>query len=132
MTVRWAWPLGCEPARIFADFPRALAVLPHVREASRRGLASCGDDALGLQPVRQRRGAARVFRQLEVRRSADGGADLWSTFNWVQEALVSGGLRGRSANGQRMRTRPVQGIDAKLKLNRALWMLAESMRQLKG
>lgn len=44
---------------------------------------------------------------------------------------MSGGLRGRSANGQRMRTRPVQGIDANLKLNRALWMLAESMRQLK-
>jgi hypothetical protein len=31
-----------------------------------------------------------------------------------------------------MRTRPVLGIDANAKLNRALWMLAESMRELKG
>jgi hypothetical protein len=69
---------------------------------------------------------------LDVRRSVDGGADLWSTSNRVQEAPVSCGLRGRRANGQRMRTRPVQGIDANLRLNRALWILAESMHQLKG
>jgi len=31
-----------------------------------------------------------------------------------------------------MSTRPITGIDQNVKLNRALWMLAESMRQLKA
>lgn len=69
---------------------------------------------------------------LEVRRRDDVRSDLWSTFNRVQESLVNGGLPGRSATGRRMRTRPVQGIDQNVKLNRALWMLAEEMRRLKG
>ena len=45
---------------------------------------------------------------------------------------VKGGLSGRSANGRHQRTRPVQGIDQNLRLNRALWLLAEGMRQLKA
>ena len=62
----------------------------------------------------------------------DRKSDLWSIFNRVQENLVKGGLTGRTANGRRQRTRPVQGIDQNLRLNRALWMLAEGMRQLKS
>jgi hypothetical protein len=31
-----------------------------------------------------------------------------------------------------MRTRPVTGLDADVKLNRALWVLAEEMRKLKA
>jgi hypothetical protein len=31
-----------------------------------------------------------------------------------------------------MQTRPVQGIDRGVSLNRALWMLAEEMRKLKA
>ena len=69
---------------------------------------------------------------LEPRRRDDVRSDLWSTFNRVQESLVNGGLPGRGATGRRMHTRPVQGIDQSVKLNRALWMLAEEMRQLKG
>ncbi len=69
---------------------------------------------------------------LTPRRFDDRGSDLWSTFNRIQENLVKGGLNGRSAQGRRQRTRPVQGIDQNLRLNRALWMLAEGMRQLKA
>lgn len=68
---------------------------------------------------------------LTPRRFDDRGSDLWSTFNRIQENLVKGGLNGRSAQGRCQRTRPVQGIDQNLRLNRALWMLAEGMRQLK-
>lgn len=70
-------------------------------------------------------------RLLTARRYDDKGADLWSTFNRVQENLTQGGLRGRAANGRRMRTRAVTGIDADTKLNKALWTLAEEMRKLK-
>ena len=69
---------------------------------------------------------------LRPRRFDDTHADLWSTFNRVQENLVKGGLSGRSANGRRQRTRPVQGIDQNVRLNRALWLLAEGLRKLKA
>ena len=69
---------------------------------------------------------------LHPRRFDDNHADLWSTFNRVQENLVKGGLSGRSANGRQQRTRPVQGIDQNVRLNRALWLLADGLRQLKA
>jgi hypothetical protein len=69
---------------------------------------------------------------LAPRRLDDRGSDLWSVFNRVQESLVKGGLLGRSASGRRQHTRPVQGIDQNVRLNRALWMLAEGMRQMKA
>jgi len=69
---------------------------------------------------------------LMPRRFGDGGSDLWSTFNRIQENLLKGGLNERSAHGRRQSTRPVQGIDQNLRLNRALWMLAEGMQQLKA
>ncbi|MEG7359628.1 DUF932 domain-containing protein [Pseudomonas citronellolis] len=69
---------------------------------------------------------------LAPRRFEDRHADLWSIFNRVQENLVKGGLSGRAANGRHQRTRPVQGIDQNVRLNRALWLLAEGMRRLKA
>ena len=69
---------------------------------------------------------------LMPRRFDDRRPDLWMTFNRVQENLTKGGLSGRSANGRRQQTRPVQGIDSDVRLNRALWMLADGLRQLKA
>lgn len=48
---------------------------------------------------------------LAPRRSADTGADLWSTFNRLQENIIRGGLRARTATGRRTTTREVQDID---------------------
>ena len=69
---------------------------------------------------------------LASRRHTDDRRDLWSVFNRTQENLLRGGLLGRSANGRRQTTRPVQGIDQDLRLNRALWLLADGLRQLKA
>ncbi|MEB0014544.1 DUF932 domain-containing protein [Glaciimonas sp. Cout2] len=69
---------------------------------------------------------------LRPKRMEDRSDDLWTTFNCVQENLVRGGLRGRSATGQVSTTREVKGIDQNIKLNRALWVLAEEMRKIKG
>ncbi|GKS77366.1 DUF945 domain-containing protein [Acidovorax sp. SUPP950] len=69
---------------------------------------------------------------LMPRRVDDSRPDLWSVFNRTQENLIKGGLNGRAANGRRQSTRPVQGIDTNLRLNRALWLLADGMRQLKA
>ena len=66
-------------------------------------------------------------RRFENRRD-----DLWTVFNRIQESLTKGGLHGRSRSGRAMSTRPVTGIDQNVKLNRALWMLADAMRQIKA
>lgn len=70
-----------------------------------------------------------------VRREADLGNDLWRTFNRTQETLITGGMHytHRNAQGQRSRreSRPVNGIDGNVALNRALWVLADKMAELK-
>ena len=92
---------------------------------ARSALALKYDDPAKAPPVTE----AQV---LAPRRVEDDRSDLWATFNRVQEALTKGGLPSPSANGRRQRTRPVEGIDQNVKLNRALWMLADGMRRLKG
>jgi hypothetical protein len=69
---------------------------------------------------------------LAPRRVEDRGSDLWTTFNRVQEAMTRGGLHGRNAAGRATTTRAVTGIDQNIRLNRALWVLADEMRRLRG
>jgi hypothetical protein len=69
---------------------------------------------------------------VEARRPEDLGRSLWTTLQRVQENVMRGGQPGRSAQGRRLRTRPVGSIDRGVNLNRALWMLAEEMRKLKA
>lgn len=57
-------------------------------------------------------------------------SSLWRTFNVVQENAVRGGLQGRRADNARTRTREVKGIDQGVKLNKALWILAEEMQNI--
>ena len=75
-------------------------------------------------------------QMLAPRRNADAGNDLWRTFNRVQENAIRGGMSawGRDANGRprRTTTRDVNGIDADVKINKALWMLGERMAQIKN
>lgn len=71
------------------------------------------------------------------RREADAFGNLWHTFNRAQENLVRGGLHYRHVNEETNRityrdTRPVQSADGDLKLNRALWHLANEFAKLKG
>jgi hypothetical protein len=70
------------------------------------------------------------------RRREDAGQSLWQTFNVIQENLIRGGLDGRrqTSDGRirRSTTRPINGIDQNVGLNRALWTLAEGMQRLKS
>ena len=88
-----------------------------------------------MGPNQQHRGPC-LPDQLPVRRIDDRAPDLWTTFNRVQENVIRGGMRGQSvdANGRRQvrAVRAVTGIDQDVKLNRALWTLAEEMRRLKA
>jgi len=77
------------------------------------------------------------WQVLQPRRREDvNQADVWTTFNRVQENMIRGGLHGRTqgSNGRMRRTstRPVNGIDGNVSLNRALWTLAEKMAEIKS
>ncbi len=66
---------------------------------------------------------------LTPRRWEDKKTDLWTVFQRLQENLTKGGLSGISAKGKRTQTRAVNGIDGDIKLNRALWVMAERLKQ---
>lgn len=66
---------------------------------------------------------------LTPHRYEDRQNDLWTVYNRLQESLIKGGLSGRTAQGKRSHTRAVNGIDGDLKLNRALWVMAEELQQ---
>lgn len=105
---------------------QALSLAPEQQQAFARA-------ALSLRYETSEGGPAAPITEAQVnapRRAEDSGNDLWSTLNRVQENLVRGGLAGRSARGRRQRTRALTGIDADVRLNRALWTLAEEMRRL--
>jgi hypothetical protein len=69
---------------------------------------------------------------LNPRRFGDGAKDLWTTLNTVQENIIRGGQRDcsrRRPDGSRMpKSRAIKGIDEDMKLNKALWQMAEVLR----
>lgn len=75
---------------------------------------------------------------LHTRRTGDASADLWTTFNVIQENVIRGGLTARAPRepgqyrGRRVTMRAVNGIDQDVKLNKALWTMAQEMAKLKA
>ncbi len=69
---------------------------------------------------------------LSARRVEDHGADMWTTLNRVQENVIRGGLKDRSKrrpDGKRFKmTGEVKGIDENIRLNKALWHIADAMK----
>lgn len=68
---------------------------------------------------------------LQTRRLADAEPSLWSVFNRVQENLMKGGLGGYSITGRQVVTRPIGSVSENVRVNRALWSLANRLHQLK-
>jgi hypothetical protein len=78
------------------------------------------------------RGEAAVqnFRPTDLlrpRRYEDNGKSLWTTVNVVQEHLTKGGDTGLTPKGRRTRTRPVKSVTEDVRLNKAIWTLAEQL-----
>lgn len=70
---------------------------------------------------------------LRPRRAEDHQNDLWTIFNRVQENMIRGGIRGRNKDTRSITTtREVKGIDQTIGINRALWTLAEAMKDYKA
>ncbi|MGK2484914.1 DUF932 domain-containing protein [Escherichia coli] len=66
------------------------------------------------------------------RRREDKQNDLWTTWQRAQENMIKGGLSGRSASGKNTRTRAITGIDGDIRINKALWVIAEQSRKWKS
>lgn len=98
-------------------------------EAARLAFAN---DALAL---RWRDDAAPITpeRALQARRPSDAGADIWSTFNVLQENILQGGApymrQGIGLRPQRRHVRPLRGIGDGSRINRALWDEAQGWRE---
>lgn len=80
--------------------------------------------------------AVRPEQLLTTRRTEDTRSDLWTVFNRVQENTLRGGLSYAQVNPETQRvtnrtTQPVRSVDGDVKLNRALWVLAEQMAKIK-
>ena len=73
----------------------------------------------------------QASRLLQPSRWQDRQDDLWTVYNRVQENMMKGGVAGRSATGRRTTTRAVGGVTENVKLNKALWTLADTMAALK-
>lgn len=65
---------------------------------------------------------------LRVRRNADMGSDLFTTLNVVQEHIIKGGDHGRNKTGGYTTTRAVNSATESVKLNKALWVLADALK----
>jgi hypothetical protein len=78
------------------------------------------------------RGGGRVATAEELaailapRRTADEPNNLWTVFNRIQEAVVSGGQIFTDARGRMRVAKSIRNLDKSLKLNQELWSLAES------
>jgi hypothetical protein len=70
---------------------------------------------------------------LRPRRAADQSDDLWTTFNVLQEKVLKGGVNVQNLETKRsQRAREVKSVTENVRLNKALWTLAEEMRKLKA
>jgi hypothetical protein len=121
--------------RIIEEAPRALA---QVEQWQRLQLSPPEQGILAEAALEMRESALVIAPAalLVARRREDGRSDeardLWRTMNVTQENLMRGGVQGHNDQGQRRRLRGVTSVDADTKINRALWVLAERMAELKG
>lgn len=73
-------------------------------------------------------------QMLSTHRIAEKQPNLYNTLNVVQEKVIRGGVRQQRVDNPRefIRSREVKSITENIKLNKALWVLAEEMAKLKG
>lgn len=131
---------GFQPSQVIEASYKVVNKLPLIAGAveSMRSLQltsgerqAFAESAIQLKYEKAEDAPIQAPRLLESWRPEDKDPNLWNTFNVVQENLIKGGQRGRRGYS-RATTREVKGIDANVKLNKALWSLAEKMKELKA
>lgn len=70
--------------------------------------------------------AEELAEILQPRRDADKPNNLWTVFNRIQEAVITGGNMIVDARGRVRAAKPIRNLDKSLRFNQDLWQLAES------
>lgn len=122
-----------EQARSLIERVRALArntgpLFAQIEQWQHKELTEAETGEFARQAALLRFGDVQRFdpvQLLETRRAEDEDRSLWRVFNRVQENALSHRLVGVAANGRRLASRPIKGIDATTNFNVGLWRLAE-------
>jgi hypothetical protein len=67
----------------------------------------------------------RIEEILKAVRPEDDGADLWTTYNKVQEHLIKGGFQHQGEGSKPRAARPISNIRMNVLINKGLWSLAD-------
>ncbi len=132
-----------EPAKVIEasfgivhEMPRIADLLEGYKARTLTNLerTAFGEAALMLKYDELEKAPIGAEKLLAHRRREDAAPTLWNTLNTVQENMMDGGQkdygRRRPENPRRFfgRTRAVKGLDENVKLNKALWHLADRLR----
>lgn len=114
---------------LMADVPRALEMVQtwkrHELTTHQQHAYARAAHMLRWDPEDAPIGAERL---LDVRRPADRGDDVWTTYNRVQEHLTKGGDEYITpTRHQTRRTAAIRDIGEHTRLNKALWTLTEEL-----
>lgn len=119
---------------IAEDYARRLPEISDTVEAMQSRILSPRErrrlarEAIQLRWPGNRRFRIRADHMLGVRRMTDAGANLWLTYNVIQENLMQGGVETREREtGKILHTRPIRSIDETLRVNEGLWGLAANV-----
>ena len=58
-------------------------------------------------------------------RDEDGGSDLWTVYNVIQEKMIRGGVAYKLKSGRQQTAREITNIDRSIDINKRLWELTE-------
>jgi hypothetical protein len=113
--------------QIIEDTPKTLASIEELKQLQlsppqQDALASAAVELLDTPNI-------TPDQLLAPRRNEDRKPDLWTTFNRVQESVLTGGIQTTARTGRRTTTRPVKSVDRDIKLNKALWTLASKLAE---
>lgn len=112
--------------RITRDFARVGEVVEQMRGTLLTDTQQLdfAREALKLRFPAQAEPPVQPAQLLQARRLADVGDDVWRVFQRTQEAVLQGGLPGRTVQGRAMHTRGIRAIRENVRLNTGLWGLA--------
>lgn len=97
------------------------------RELDQTEMNTLAQQAYGLRNSGRQATPEELAAILTPRRDADRPNNLWTVFNRVQEAIITGGNLLVDRRGRERSARPIRNLDKGLKLNQELWSLAEAM-----
>lgn len=113
-------------ARI-ADYKQIMLSRPQQEAFAKAAVELKGEDSAKVYNADE---FLRGRRFEDYAKKESGERDLWRTMNVVQENLVRGGVRGRSASGRRSTSREVKSVNEDVRINKALWRLTDEMSRL--